>query len=205
VLIAILTLAQLLTSCGLNTGVRTMSAIVTVESHGNPNAIHDNTTGRSYFPESTGDAIALANGLVSAGHSVDLGIAQINSGNLPGLGLTVASMFDPCVNVRAGAAILSGDYSRALQRFGRGSYAALRAVGAYNTGKLTEGDPYIRKVLDAYIPGPPSPPPRITVLVRTSPRHPSPVPHVVVAKKRPKSVEPAQASVLVPLGGMQPR
>ena len=188
-----------------------MSAIVTVESHGNPNAIHDNTTDRSYFPAAQADAITLASGLVAAGHSVDLGLAQINSGNLPGLGLTVADMFDPCTNLRAGSRILSGDYSEAVNRFGPGQYAALRAIGAYNTGRLTRGDPYIRKVLDAYIAGGPPHPAPVPALVT-----PPPAPVMLVtrpgrvavhtanrAREKPQT-DPADASVLVPLGGMSP-
>jgi type IV secretion system protein VirB1 len=204
ILLAVFTLAQVLTACGINTGIHTMSAIVSVESGGNPNAIHDNTTGRSYFPQQSADAVALASGLVGAGHSVDLGLAQINSGNLPGLGLSVQSMFDPCINVRAGAQILSGDYSRAVQRFGPTEYAALRAIGAYNTGQLTAGDTYITKVLDAYDPGPVPPPvsPAVAAPTQTSV---APKAKSVRRKKMRAPVTPADAPLLVPLGGMQPR
>ena len=58
--------------------------------------------------------------LIAAGHSVDLGVMQINSRNLGLLGLSLADAFDPCQSV-AGAA-------RLIQLFSR-----------YNTGSPTRG------------------------------------------------------------------
>ncbi|MGP6191450.1 MAG: lytic transglycosylase domain-containing protein [Vulcanimicrobiaceae bacterium] len=147
--VAALALTQLLASCAPSVGVRTMSSIVTVESGGNPLAIHDNSDGRSYLPSSREAAVALASGLIARGHSVDLGLAQINSANVAALGLTVQQVFDPCTNVRAGAQILAADYARASAAYGSGQLALRRAIGAYNTGQLTQGDGYISAVVGA--------------------------------------------------------
>ena len=144
-----LALAQLLTSCAPAVGPRTMSSIVAVESGGDPLAIHDNDDGRSYRPASPQAAVSLASSLIARGHSVDLGLAQINSANVQRLGLTVQTIFDPCANLRTGAQILSADYARASARYGPGQRALLRAIGAYNTGQLTEGDGYISAVVGA--------------------------------------------------------
>jgi type IV secretion system protein VirB1 len=129
-MVATALLAHLIAGCAPRVGRRTMSSIVAVESGGDPLAIHDNTS----------------NG---RGHSVDLGLAQINSANLPSLGLSVRAMFDPCTNVRAGATILSAAYRQAQAHFGPGQFALRRAIGAYNTGSLTHGDHYIAAVVAA--------------------------------------------------------
>ena len=142
-------LAALLNACAPRVGPRTLTAIITVESGGNPNAIHDNTSGLSYFPNLPERAADLATSLVAAGHSVDLGLSQINSLNLPGLALSVADMFDPCANVRVSSRILTGDYRRAVARFGAGQLALRHAIGAYNTGSIYAGTSYVSKVLAA--------------------------------------------------------
>jgi type IV secretion system protein VirB1 len=147
--VAALALSALLGRCAPAIGPRTMSSIIAVESGGDPLAIHDNDDGRSYRPTSRDAAVALASGLIARGHSVDLGLAQINSANVEALGLTAAAAFDPCTNVRAGAQILAADYARASARYGPGQLALRRAIGAYNTGQLTEGDGYISAVVGA--------------------------------------------------------
>jgi hypothetical protein len=126
-----------------------LTAIIRVESGGNPHALHDNTSGRTYHPISAFRASEVARGLVAAGHSVDLGLGQINSMNLPGLGLSVDDMFDPCTNIRVGARILAQDYLRATWRFGPGQIALRHAIGAYNTGSIFAGRTYISLVLAA--------------------------------------------------------
>lgn len=126
-----------------------MTAIIRVESGGNPHALHDNTSGRTYHPISAFRAAEVARTLVAAGHSVDLGLGQINSMNLPGLGLSVDDMFDPCTNIQVGARILAQDYQRATWRFGPGQIALRHAIGAYNTGSIFAGRTYISLVLAA--------------------------------------------------------
>jgi type IV secretion system protein VirB1 len=205
-----LLLAQILSSCAPQVGPRTMASIITVESDGAMYAIHDNDTTRSYAPRSLDAAASLASGLIAAGHSVDLGLAQINSGNLPGLRLSVRDVFDPCTNIRAGAAILSGAYRNAQRRFGPGQFALRRALGAYNTGSLERGDGYIALVVSAAarrwtgiaqlgMARTPTPAPlgasapfiaRIAPPVRTRAR---------VAARKPRPVRAPDAPILVPV------
>jgi type IV secretion system protein VirB1 len=83
------------------------------------------------------------------GHSVDIGLSQINSQNLSWVGLSVTQAFEPCSNLRAGAAILSTDYASASRRFGSGQYALRRALGAYNSGSLFAGNAYVDRILVA--------------------------------------------------------
>jgi type IV secretion system protein VirB1 len=144
-----LALAAQLSQCAPDVGSRTMAAIVQVESDGEPFAIGDNTTRASYHPKSRTMAEALARRLLSAGHSVDLGIAQINDANLARLGLDAHTVFDTCTNLGAGAAILAEDYAMATRRFGAGQVALRHAIGMYNTGRLDAGAAYARRVLSA--------------------------------------------------------
>jgi type IV secretion system protein VirB1 len=80
---------------------------------------------------------------------LDLGIAQIDSMNFAGFGVSAHTIFDPCINLSVGARILSGDYTFAAQRYGDGQVALRHAIGMYNTGRLNAGGSYIARVLDA--------------------------------------------------------
>jgi type IV secretion system protein VirB1 len=144
-----LALAAQIARCAPNVGPRTMAAIVKVESGGDPFAIGDNTTRRSYHLRVRAMAETLAHRLIGAGHSVDLGIAQIDDANLGRLGLNVRTAFDPCVNLAAEAHMLAEDYSLAARYFGAGQVALRHAIGMYNTGRLDAGGAYVRRVLIA--------------------------------------------------------
>jgi len=147
--LAAVTFAQLLRDCAPSVSPKTMTAIVRVESGGNTLAIHDNTLGRAFFPSSTAEAIAWGNQLSAMGHSLDFGLSQVNSVNLPRLGLNVEHIFDPCTNLAAGSTILAEDYRSAAHEFGAGQYALRRALGAYNTGSLFAGQDYVNEILAA--------------------------------------------------------
>lgn len=124
-----------------------MAAIVQVESGGNPFAIDDDTARRSYYPRDRQSAAMLASRLIRVGHLIDAGIAQIDSMNFAHLGLSMNTVFDPCLNLRAGATILTSDYAVAARRFGSGQAALRHAIGMYNTGRLNGGSDYVRHVL----------------------------------------------------------
>ena len=142
-------LASLITQCAPGVAPSTMAAIVQVESGGNPFAIDDNTTRRSYYPRDRASAEALVSQLTGAGHLVDAGIAQIDSMNFARLGVNVHTIFDPCTNLRVGSEILSSDYDFAKRRYGNGQIALRHAIGMYNTGRLDAGADYVRQVLVA--------------------------------------------------------
>jgi type IV secretion system protein VirB1 len=144
-----LALAAHIARCAPNVGLRTMAAIVQVESSGDPLAIADNTTMRSYHMREQAEAEELARRLIAAGHSVDLGLAQIDDANLTRLGLSLRTVFDTCANLTAGAQILADDYSTAIPYFGQGQVALRHAIGMYNTGRLDAGAAYVRRVLIA--------------------------------------------------------
>ncbi|MGC2634203.1 MAG: lytic transglycosylase domain-containing protein [Candidatus Cybelea sp.] len=147
--IHMLALAALIRHCAPAVAPSTMAAIVQVESGGDPFAIGDNTARRSYYPRDRATAERLARRLLSAGHLLDVGIAQIDSMNFAGFGVTAHSIFDPCTNLNVGARILSGDYTFAAQRYGDGQVALRHAIGMYNTGRLNGGARYIARVVAA--------------------------------------------------------
>jgi type IV secretion system protein VirB1 len=147
--LAVVALSQLLNVCAPNAGRRTMAAIVRVESDGNPLAMHDNNLNKTFVPKDVNQGVVWANELLALHHSVDLGISQVNSFNLPRLHLSVRDAFDACTNVHAGATILASDYRAAALQFGAGQFALRRAIGAYNTGSLYAGSTYIHRILEA--------------------------------------------------------
>lgn len=148
-MLAALALAGAIARCAPAAPPHTMAAIVQVESGGDPLAIGDNTRRASYHPNTRESAIRLARRLLAAGHSLDLGIAQINDANLARLRLTLSNVFDPCVNVAAGARVLAENYAVAAQSFGPGAEALRHAIGMYNTGELYGGVSYARRVARA--------------------------------------------------------
>jgi type IV secretion system protein VirB1 len=195
-------LAAQIERCAPQVAPSTMAAIVRVESGGDSLAIHDNTTRRSYHPRDRADAEAIAQQLLFARHSIDLGIAQINDVNLRAQGLNVQTAFDACANLGAGARILSRDYAFATRRFGAGQVALRHAIGMYNTGMLDAGRGYIRSVLLAagvteQID------PTIRVLGSIDPMHSPPLIRVVIAAQtahRPRphiNVTPSRAPILI--------
>jgi type IV secretion system protein VirB1 len=146
---AAVALSTLLSQCAPNVGERTMTAIVRVESNANPLAIYDNTSGRSFAPRTIAEAMYTARTLIDAGHSVDLGLAQVNSANLQRLGMEIRDAFDPCSNLHGAATILETDYAAAASQFSPGPYALRRAIGAYNSGSIYGGGGYVDRILIA--------------------------------------------------------
>lgn len=144
-----LALTALMAHCAPTVAPSTMTAIVQVESGGNPLAIGDNTARRSYYPHDRAAAERLARRLLNAGHLLDLGIAQIDSMNLAGFGVTTHAIFDPCINLSIGAKILSDDYVFAARRYRDAQVALRHAIGMYNTGRLNAGTRYIARVVAA--------------------------------------------------------
>lgn len=139
-------LAQLAASCAPTVAPETLLSVVRTESAFNTTALHDNTGHRGIIPATEAEAAALATGLIAAGHSVDIGLAQINSANLRRLGLTVAQALDPCTSLRAGAALLVAAY-----RHGAGfepQHEIRVALSQYNTGTDQRGfaNGYVRRV-----------------------------------------------------------
>lgn len=138
-LLSALVVAQLVSSCARGDSAHTLESVAYVESGFDTWALHDNTTVQSYYPASLPEAVSTATRLITIeGHSVDLGLMQLNSANLTQLGLSIAEAFDPCHSIQGGAVILRENYQAALHV----------AFSRYNTGSSTRGfsNGYVRRV-----------------------------------------------------------
>ena len=126
--------------CAPTVAIETMVALVAHESRQNPFAIGINGGVRlSRQPATKAEAVGVANQLLKMSVSFDLGLAQINSANLPRLGLSVEQAFEPCANLRAAEVVLRGCYDGAASRYGAGQGALQAALSCYNTGGYAKG------------------------------------------------------------------
>ena len=71
-------------------------------------------------PASLEEAIAWTHWLFAKGITVSIGLLQVNSEHAALLHLTPEQLFDPCTNLRAGAALLSATYTATARSQGRG-------------------------------------------------------------------------------------
>ena len=125
-------LITLIATCTPMVAPTTMKAIVLEESRGHPYAIHDGKTHRAIFPKTRTEAVATARRLIAAGNRIDAGLAQINSANWDWLGLTPETVFDPCINLKAGERVLLDAYTKA-------PFTVDAAISRYNTGHAERG------------------------------------------------------------------
>jgi hypothetical protein len=142
--------AALAIHCAPLAAPETLVSIAQAESGLEPLAIHNNTTGETLLPPTVDAAIREAEDLIRAGHSVDLGLMQINSANLPLVNLTVVQAFEACHALAAGARLLAAGYSGGSTT--NEQQRALRiALSRYNTGDPTDGfaNGYVSRVESA--------------------------------------------------------
>jgi type IV secretion system protein VirB1 len=152
-------LSELIARCAPTVHPQTMAAVISAESRGQQFAIADagpvklpwsqrKSMVRSFYMSSLDAAVAKATELISNGHTVSLGLAQVNDRNLRKYGLDVRSVFDPCTNVAVGGRILTDFYIGASRKFGANQKALHAAISAYNSGDWTRGanDGYVSRV-----------------------------------------------------------
>lgn len=144
-------ITALIERCAPTVHPETMTAVISAESRGHQFAIADagpvkmpwserKHLVQSHYMGSLDEAEAKANALIANGHTVSLGLAQINDRNLASLGLSVRDVFDPCANLTAGAKILTDFYLRASKEFGPGEKSLRAAISAYNSGSWIRGE-----------------------------------------------------------------
>ncbi len=112
----------------------TLLAVARQESGLHAWLLRDNTTKEVFEGRDFAQTADTAERFIAAGHSVDLGMMQINSRNLAFLGLSVAEVLEPCGNVAAGGRVLTEAYAVASRRLGPGVEALRIALSRYNTG-----------------------------------------------------------------------
>src|SRR5713226_2730366 len=144
------TLAQ---SCAANVPVSTLEAIARTESALYPYALSINrphqlahrqgwnrgTIMLERQPASLEEAIAWTKWLLAQGITVSIGLLQVNSEHAALLHVTPEQLFDPCTNLRSGAALLSATYAATVRIHGEGLTALDSALSYYNTGSPTAG------------------------------------------------------------------
>ena len=148
-------LVGLMQKCAPRTDVRTLAAIVSVESGGDAWAVRDPSSPVGVHPATYAQAVTLAHGILVRGGRVALGLSQVL---LPRRGLDSATLLgSPCANLRAGSAILAANYREQLRYVfapdsSSGQQAALRrALSEYNSGSPTGAPEYTQLVLDAVL------------------------------------------------------
>lgn len=153
------TLAQ---SCAANVPVSTLEAIARTESALYPYALSINrphqlarrqgwnraTITLERQPASLEEAVAWTKWLLGQGITVSIGLLQVNSEHAGHLHLTAEQLFDPCTNLRSGAALLSATYTTTARIQGEGFAALDSALSYYNTGSPTAGlaNGYVQQV-----------------------------------------------------------
>ncbi|WP_306115101.1 lytic transglycosylase domain-containing protein [Roseovarius sp. MMSF_3305] len=153
---AFLVLAE---NCAPSVAPEIMEKLVRAESGFNRFAIGVNgAEHRSYHHRSQDEATRIARELIDQGHSIDMGLGQINSANLDWLGLTVESVFDSCANLRASEKVLRDGYDRARAQGSDPETALHQALSAYNTGTFTRGfsNGYVARVMGGTVETPPA-------------------------------------------------
>ncbi|WP_340318133.1 lytic transglycosylase domain-containing protein [Rhizorhabdus argentea] len=129
--------AALAYQCAPSVAPETLLSVAHAESQLDTLAIGVNDGPRAARPVNEADAARIAKGLIAKGYSIDLGVAQINSGNLQWLGLSVEEAFDACRNFAAAARVLQTNYAATSRS---GSHDPLgRAISRYNTGNDRRG------------------------------------------------------------------
>ncbi|MDD5375116.1 lytic transglycosylase domain-containing protein [Acidithiobacillus sp.] len=142
-------LSQISAECAPMVAPSTMAAIVRVESGGNPLAMWNNSTRSMVIPGSRAQAIRYLRHAMAAGQRVDVGLAQVDTGNFAALGLRPRNAFNACANLRAGGEILHMDWQQALSSGYRGQQALYHAFEAYNSGRLRGDAQYANRILGA--------------------------------------------------------
>jgi type IV secretion system protein VirB1 len=123
-----------------------LGRVATVESSGNPFAIGVVHGHLARQPKNLPEALATVKTLDAGGWNYSMGLVQVNVHNLARYGQTAETIFEPCTNLKTGAAILKECYGRARARFDDTDDAVHAALSCYYSGDLTRGAAYAQKV-----------------------------------------------------------
>ena len=160
-----LDIAALQSRCLPAVPLTTLSAIIRVESGGNPNAMQidfpralltqwhlpEGTLRLKRQPATQREALEWLDYFERHGIFVDLGLMQVSTAEAQRRGLPVESLLDPCFNLRAGWQILDSAYQLEVKAYGPGQEALRHAISRYNTGDTRRGidNGYLGRVIAA--------------------------------------------------------
>ncbi|TAZ82187.1 type IV secretion system protein VirB1 [Rhizobium ruizarguesonis] len=101
--------------CAPMVDIRTLAAVISLESGFSPFAIRINSgPSLERQPASKAEAIELATSLVADRQDIQIGLGGIGEAELRRLKLSISDAFDPCLNLKATATLLDGYYRLAL-------------------------------------------------------------------------------------------
>ena len=160
-----LDIAALESRCLPKVPLTTLSAMIRVESGGNPNAMQidfprallkqwhlsEGTLRLKRQPATQREALEWLDYLERHGIFVDLGLMQVSTQEAQRRGLPAESLLDPCFNLRAGWQILDSAYQLEIKTYGPGQEALQHAISRYNTGDTQHGidNGYLARVMAA--------------------------------------------------------
>ncbi|EJE5380696.1 lytic transglycosylase domain-containing protein [Shigella flexneri] len=129
----------LISQCAPGVSPETMRAIIMTESGGNPYAIANVTNGGSKYFTTEEEAVNHAKKLTTDKKNFSAGLGQINSRNFQTLNLTHESVFSPCANIRAAAAVLKTCWDRYETKGGDQQKILRDAMSCYYSGNNKRG------------------------------------------------------------------
>jgi type IV secretion system protein VirB1 len=141
--------ASLAQECAPDVHPALLGRVTTVESSGNPFAIGVVGGHLARQPKNLPEALATVKVLDADGWNYSMGLVQVNVHNLAPYGQTTEDIFEPCTNLKTGAAILKACYARAKPQFVQADDAVRATLSCYYSGDLTRGAAYAQKVAAA--------------------------------------------------------
>lgn len=132
-------LMTLISQCAPGVSPETMRAIIMTESGGNPYAIANVTDGGSKYFTTEEEAVNHAKKLTTDKKNFSAGLGQINSRNFQNLNLTNESVFSPCANIRAAAAVLKTCWDKYETKGGDQQKILRDAMSCYYSGNNKRG------------------------------------------------------------------
>ena len=130
-------IVELARACAPDIAPEAMLALVQTESGGNSLVVHVNG-GPRHTAASESEASSFAKKYINAGYSVDIGLAQINSRTLAGMGMSIETAMDACKNLQIASSVLQTDFAIASRKY-TGIDAISVTYSLYNTGSERRG------------------------------------------------------------------
>ncbi|UFW82445.1 lytic transglycosylase domain-containing protein [Rhizobium sp. SU303] len=145
------TFMDLAQTCAPMAEVRTLAAVISLESRFKPFAIRINSgppLGRQ--PASKAEAIELATSLAADHQDIQIGLGGIGMEELRKFRLSISDAFDPCLNLKATATLLNSYYRLALHAGADATQAEKVMLQSYygrndpSVGKMVKYDEQVR-------------------------------------------------------------
>ncbi|WGM09138.1 lytic transglycosylase domain-containing protein [Arsenophonus nasoniae] len=152
-------LSLLISQCAPDVSPETIKTIIQVESGGNPYVVANVTDKTSHRFNSEKEAINFIDKLQHQGKKYSAGLMQIYVENFKHYPLTNKTVFNPCQNIKAGAAILKKCFLQAKKGNIDNQTAIRKAMSCYYSGNFTrgfknekDGKSYVQRIEEKILP-----------------------------------------------------